>query len=52
VRQAVQAAMLKLAREPALGAAFQEVPMAQPVQADYRRDYFPLERLKLDRYAE
>lgn len=52
VRQAVQAALLKLAREPALAAAFQEVPMAQPVRADYRRDYFPLERLKLDRYAE
>lgn len=52
VQQAVQAAWLKLAQDSSLRANFQGVPMSQPVRADHARDYAPLERLKLDRYAE
>lgn len=52
VQKAVQAAWLKLAREPALQASFQGIPMPRPLRADHARDYAPLERLKLDRYAE
>lgn len=52
VRQALQAAWLQLSQEPALQTAFQDVPMPKPVKADHARDYLPLERLKLDRYAE
>jgi phosphonate transport system substrate-binding protein len=52
VQQAVQAAWLKLAQDSSLRANFQAVPMSRPVKADHARDYAPLERLKLDRYAE
>lgn len=52
LQKAVQDAWLKLASEPALQASFQGVPMSQPLRADHARDYAPLERLKLDRYAE
>lgn len=52
VRQAVQAAFIRLAREPAMQSHFQDIPMPRPVAADHQRDYLPLERLKLDRYAE
>lgn len=52
VQQAVQAAWLQLAQDKGLQASFQGVPMSRPVKADHARDYAPLERLKLDRYAE
>jgi phosphonate transport system substrate-binding protein len=52
VQQAVMAAMLKLAADPALQASFKEIPMANPVKADYARDYQPLEKFKLDKYVE
>lgn len=52
VQQAVQAAWLKLAQDSSLRANFQAVPMQRPVKADHARDYAPLDRLKLDRYAE
>jgi phosphonate transport system substrate-binding protein len=48
----VQAAWLQLAKDPALQAQFAAIPMPSPVKADHARDYAPLERLKLDRYAE
>jgi len=48
----VQAAWLQLAQEPALKASFATIPMPKPLKADQARDYAPLERLKLDRYAE
>lgn len=52
VQRAVQAAWLKLAQDSGLQASFQALPMSKPVKADHARDYAPLERLKLDRYAE
>ena len=52
VQQAVQVAWFKLAQDSGLRASFLAVPMPRPVKADHARDYAPLERLKLDRYAE
>lgn len=52
VRKKVQAAWLLLAKDPALQAPFEAIPMSHPVAASHVRDYAPLERLKLDRYAE
>ena len=48
--RAITAAILKL-REDATGTPLlQAVQMAEPVAADYGRDYRPLERLKLENY--
>jgi phosphonate transport system substrate-binding protein len=52
VQQAVMAAMLKLANDATLQASFKDIPMANPVKADYTRDYQPLETFKLDKYVE
>jgi phosphonate transport system substrate-binding protein len=52
VQRAVQAAWFKLAQDSSLRANFADVPMPRPVKADHARDYAPLERLKLDRYAQ
>jgi len=52
VQDGVQKALLRLSQDPALAASFKDIPMPRPLIADYQRDYFPLERLKLDRYAE
>lgn len=51
-REAVTAALLRLAQDPAGQALLKEVLMPQPVRADYARDYQPLEKLRLDRYVE
>lgn len=50
--EAVTAAFLKMARDPAGQALLKEVLMPSPVRADYAKDYLPLEKLKLDRYVE
>ena len=52
MQERVQAAWLLLARDAALQAQFAAIPMPRPLKADHARDYAPLERLKLDRYAE
>lgn len=52
VRQAVAAAMLRLADDPTLQASFKDIPMPKPVKADQARDYEPLARLRLDKYVE
>lgn len=52
VRQAVTQAFLKAAGEPALAPLYKDIPMSQPVKADYGQDYRPLEKLKLDHYVE
>jgi len=52
IQQAVKAAMLKLASDPELSAAFKDVPMANPVTADQARDYQVLEKYRLERYLE
>jgi phosphonate transport system substrate-binding protein len=52
LQEAVQQALLQLASDPALEASYRDIPMARPLRADQQRDYQPLARLKLDRYAE
>lgn len=52
MQQAVKAAMLKLGKDPAMQPLFKDIPMADPVAADQARDYQPLEKFKLDKYAE
>lgn len=52
VQQAVLAAVLRLADDPALQPSFKDVPMPRPVRADQARDYEPLGRLRLDKYVE
>jgi phosphonate transport system substrate-binding protein len=51
-QQALAAAWLKLSSDPALQAYFQDIPMANPVRADYARDYLPLEKLRLDQLTD
>ena len=51
-REAVTAALLRMAQDPAGQAMLKEILMPQPVRADYQRDYQPLEKLRLDRYVE
>jgi phosphonate transport system substrate-binding protein len=48
--QAVAAAMLKLAADPALQPHFKDIPMAKPMAADFARDYLPLAKLRLEKY--
>ena len=52
VQRAVTAALLQLAGDASLQPLFKDIPMSQPVKADYRRDYQPLEKLQLERYVE
>jgi len=47
-RQKIQDAILELANDPAYASLLQAVQIAKPVQADYERDYKPLEKLHLD----
>ena len=49
-RKAITAAMLKLREDATAAPLLQAVQMAEPVTADYVRDYRPLERLKLENY--
>jgi phosphonate transport system substrate-binding protein len=51
-QQALTAAWLKLGTDPALQGFFQDIPMANPVRADYARDYLPLEKLRLDKLSD
>lgn len=52
LQEAVQAAWLQLAQDPTLKTQFAAIPMSKPIKSDQARDYAPLERLKLDRYAD
>lgn len=52
VQQAVMQAFISLAEDPTLQPLYKDIPMVQPIKADYARDYQPLEKLKLDRYVE
>jgi phosphonate transport system substrate-binding protein len=49
-RKAITSAILKMREDAAAAALLQAVQMAEPVAADYARDYRPLERLKLENY--
>lgn len=50
-RQALVAALLRLGADPANRPLLQGVQLAQPVTADYRKDYQPLEKLGLEKYV-
>lgn len=50
--EAITAALLKLAKDPAGQLLLKEVLIPNPVRADYVRDYLPLEKLKLDKYVD
>lgn len=52
LRERIRAAWLAMASEPAMQDSLRAVPMPRPVAADQARDYGPLARLRLDRYAE
>jgi phosphonate transport system substrate-binding protein len=49
-RRALTEAILSLREDRAAAPLLQGVQMAEPVVADYVRDYLPLERLKLEKY--
>lgn len=49
-RKRVTAAFLKLADDEAGRALLKDARMPRPVEADYARDYLPLEKLRLDKY--
>lgn len=51
VREAATQAILDLGAADAARALLERTQLSDPVRADYRRDYRPLERLRLDRYA-
>jgi phosphonate transport system substrate-binding protein len=51
VRKKLSEALLRLAADPANALLFAAVQLSSPVEADYARDYQPLERLKLERYV-
>ena len=50
-RQAMVAAILRLGADPANRTLLQNVQLPQPVVADYRKDYQPLEKLGLEKYV-
>ena len=49
-RRAVVAAILKLSENASSAALLQAVQLAKPIAADYTRDYWPVEQLKLEKY--
>lgn len=50
-REALVRAILALGQRDDGRALLQRVDLAEPLRADHRRDYEPLERLRLERYA-
>jgi phosphonate transport system substrate-binding protein len=50
-REKILAALLKLDRDPAGRKLLAEVELDNVVNADYARDYQPLEKLHLERHA-
>jgi phosphonate transport system substrate-binding protein len=51
VRDQARRALLAMRQPPALRERLDSVQLSQPVTADLARDYLPLEKLGLDRYA-
>ena len=50
-RRLVASTLLKLMADPEMRALMNDIPWANPVAADYRRDYQPLEQFGLDKYV-
>jgi phosphonate transport system substrate-binding protein len=51
VVRAVKDAFLKLQKDPEGQKMLADVRLTQPVQADYQRDYLPLEKLKIEKFV-
>jgi len=51
VRDKVITSFIQLSKDPANAALFDAIQMPKPIQADYSRDYKPLEALGLDKFA-
>lgn len=51
VRERFEAEVLAMAHDASGRALLDAVQMPEPVRADYRRDFFPLERLSLERWV-
>lgn len=51
LRQAVVEAVLRFARDKEDQALLKTIQISEPLRADYRRDYKPLEGLDLERYV-
>lgn len=51
LREAVRKALLKMGSDPAMRGAMEDIPWSKVVVADYERDYAPLDRLGLEKYA-
>lgn len=51
VREAVRKALLKMGSDPTMRQAMEDIPWSKVVVADYERDYAPLDRLGLEKYA-
>lgn len=50
--KAVANAMLKLAGDAKMQPLFQDIPMREPMRADFERDYRPITKLKLQKYLD
>ena len=51
MREKVIAGFLNIATEPSGRGLLKAIQIAQPIRADYTRDYKNLEQLKLERFA-
>lgn len=51
IRAQIQQALIRLADDPQGQKLLNPIQMRKPIAADFARDYAPLEKLKLDRYA-
>ena len=51
VQRAVQDAFLSMKKDPALAELLNNVQIPEPIAVDYRKDYMPIEKLRLEKYA-
>ena len=51
-RKNAERAILKLAADPKNKDLFKNIQIPEPVSASYRKDYFPLKQLGLEKYVE
>ena len=51
VQRAVKDAFLSMKNDPALTEILNNVQIADPITVDYRKDYMPIEKLRLEKYA-
>ena len=51
VQRAVQDAFLSMKKDPALAELLNNVQIPEPIAVDYRKDYMPIDRLRLEKFA-